>query len=96
MVTDEFSPHVGTSVADGVLAQPRSKPGSACRGAIDGANAVQAMWLFSSDACGVYGFEYLTIQHAGRSEPEGQVTLISNKGEVKLPTASGMLLRVHH
>ena len=53
VVTDEFSQHVGTSVADGVLAQPRSKPGSACRGAIDGANAVQAMWLLSSDACGV-------------------------------------------
>jgi len=93
VVTDVSSEHVGTSVLDGVLVQPRSKPGSKCRGLIEGANPVQAMWVFSSDACGLYGYEHLVIQHAGRSEPNGQITLISKKGEVKLPEASGMLLR---
>lgn len=93
-VTDQTSQQVGTSVPDGVLLQVRAKPGSKCRGAMEGENPVQALWVFSADACGVYGDEALSIAHAGRSDPKGQIELVSNKGEVKLRKASGMLLRI--
>jgi hypothetical protein len=94
VVTDQTSQHVGTSVPDGVLVHVRAQPGAKCRGELAGENPVQALWVFSSDACGVYGYDALTIQHAGRSEPKGQIELVSNKGEVKLGEASGLLLRI--
>jgi hypothetical protein len=94
VVTDQTSQHVGTSVPDGVLVHVRARPGSRCRGELEGENRVQALWVFSSDACGVYGYDELTIQHAGRSEPRGQIEIMSNKGEVKLREASGLLLRI--
>jgi hypothetical protein len=40
-------------VSGGVLATIRTRPGTPCRGAIDGNTAPQALWVFSSDACGV-------------------------------------------
>jgi hypothetical protein len=85
---------VGRSVNDGILAQPNSKEGSKCRGPVEGNDRPQAFWVFSSDACGAYGFSNLTISHAGRTDPQGKIVLVSEHGPVKIRSGSGMLLRV--
>lgn len=94
VVTDQMSERVGTSVIDGVLVEVRAQPGSQCRGRIADENRFQALWVFSSGACGIYGSESLIIQHAGRTEPNGQIELVSTRGDVKVRAASGMLLRI--
>ncbi len=86
---------VGEPVPNGVLSEVSEKPGSDCRGAIEGANSRQALWLFSSDACGAYGLGETKIVHAGRTEPMGEIILGSAHGEVKVQSGSGMLLRVN-
>jgi hypothetical protein len=86
---------VGHSVADGVLVRVTARPGTNCRGEMDGNDHLQALWLFSSDACGLYGFPDVTTVHAGRSSPVGVITLRSEKGNLNVRAGSGMLLRVN-
>jgi hypothetical protein len=86
---------VGNSVlGSGVLVHLSSRPGTKCRGDLAGNDQMQALWVFSSDACGLYDLPNLTLAHAGRSDPVGQIKLLSDKGNVKVPAGSGMLLRV--
>jgi hypothetical protein len=85
---------VGHSSKDGVLAHPGAAPGSPCRGDLGADHQLQAFWVFSSIACGLYGYPELTLRHAGRTNPEGQIILQSKKGDVHLRAGSGMLLRV--
>lgn len=87
---------VGIPTANGVLAHVSAPPGEKCRGEVDDNDQVQALWLFSSDACGAYGFADLEIAHAGRSEPTGVIVLTSSKHEVHLRSGSGMLLRINN
>jgi hypothetical protein len=84
---------VGTPTADGVLVRVASKPGTNCRGDLSGHNEPQALWVFSADACGTYGFSDLKIVHAARSCPIGQITLASDK-DFNVRGGSGILLRV--
>jgi len=87
---------VGKTVKDGVLDQPTSgsRQGRECRGAVDGDNSPEAMWVFSSDACGTYGLSQIVVAHAGKSQPVGVIVLASWRGKLKVPRGSGMLLRV--
>ena len=86
---------VGNSVlGSGVLVNLSSRPGTKCRGEMAGNDQMKALWVFSSDACGLYDLPNLTLAHAGRSDPVGQIKLLSDKGNVKLRAGSGMLLRV--
>jgi hypothetical protein len=85
---------VGRPVSDGVLSQVSSKPGTDCRGKIEGDSGTQALWVFSSDACGLYGFPGIAIAHAGRSNPIGEIALTSNNNKLNVHSGSGMLLRV--
>jgi len=85
---------VGKAVAGGVLSRVRAKEGAKCRGVIDGNDDLQALWVFSSDACGIYGLEHISIVHAGRTDPVGVVVLSSDSGNIKIPGGAGMLLRV--
>lgn len=85
---------VGTPTADGVLVRIASKPGTKCRGDLSGNDHPQALWVFSADACGTYGFSDLTVIHAGRSNPIGQITLVSERGNIDIRGGSGLLLRV--
>jgi hypothetical protein len=94
VVTDQWSRIVGESTYDGVLVHVRAQPGMKCRGPLDAEDSLQALWVFGSDAYGVYGMTGVQIVHAGRTEPEGVVTLASDKGDLKVPRATGMLLRV--
>jgi len=85
---------MGTPTANGVLGRVSSKSGTKCRGVVGGNDLSQALWLFSADACGTYGFADLTIAHAGRSHPVGQITLASEKRNFDVRSGSGLLLRV--
>jgi hypothetical protein len=86
---------VGNSVlGSGVLVHVAANPGLKCRGEVDGNDQLQALWVFSSDACGLYDLPNLNLSHSGRTDPVGQITLHSNKGNVKIRGGSGMLLRV--
>jgi hypothetical protein len=86
---------VGEPTYGGVLVHVSSKPGTKCRGEIEDNERLQALWVFSSDACGTYGFADLAIVHAGRSTPVGEITLASDHGDVNVRAGSGMLLRVN-
>jgi len=85
---------VGIPTPYGVLDVPRVRPGQPCRGVLGGNVRPQALWLFSSDACGVYGYGNLRISDAGRSDAAGTFTLVSDTGRLKLYDGSAMLLRV--
>ena len=85
---------VGKPVPGGVLGQVRPNPSGECRGSIEGNERPQALWLFSTDACGAYGYPGLTIAHAGRSDPVGRITLSAKEGGLNVRGGSGMLLRV--
>jgi hypothetical protein len=85
---------VGVSVPDGVLVPASASADGHCRGPIAGNDRPQALWVFSSNACGLYGYSNLEIRHAGRTAPLGEVVLGAKKGPVKIASGSGALLRV--
>ena len=85
---------VGHYAPGGVLVRLSEKPGTTCRGAVEGNDRLQALWLFSSDACGLYGFRDLEIAHAGQTAPLGQITLASKSGRLHISAGSGLLLQV--
>jgi hypothetical protein len=54
----------------------------------------QALWVFSTTACGIYGFEDLKLAHDGSTAPVGQITLESTKN-ILVRSGSGWLLLVN-
>jgi len=86
---------VGEPTTNGVLVHVSGKPGTKCRGEIEDNHRLQALWLFSSDACGPYDLPNLAIVHAGRDTPVGEITLASDKGNLNVRSGSGMLLRIN-
>lgn len=84
---------VGRPTPYGVLAVPRGNPERACQGAVGG-DQPQALWVFSTDACGVYGLPDVRIEHAGRTDPVGTVVLAAEHGKLEIRSGAGMLLRV--
>jgi hypothetical protein len=85
---------VGKSTENGVLGRVSACESAGCRGELYGNSAPQALWVFSSDACGVYGMAKLSIAHAGRNDPAGVIVLKSAGKKLDLPSGTGMLLRV--
>lgn len=83
---------VGKSVVDGVLVHPSAR--AQCRGDLEGNDRPQALWVFASDACGLYDLPGLTLVQAGRTEPRGEIRVRAEQGEVKIAAGSGLLLRV--
>ena len=81
--------HVGEPTAYGALGKLNSNP--PCRGN----DTAQALWLFSTDACGGYGFNDLTIEHFGRTDPVGTIVLASKTEKINIRAGSGFLLRVN-
>lgn len=84
---------VGKSVANGVLVKVSEEGSEPCRGDVND-HGPQALWLFSTDACGLYGFPDLKIVHTGRTAPAGEIRLQSNKGDINIRAGSGLLLSV--
>jgi hypothetical protein len=66
---------------------------SGCRGAPGGDRQDQALWVFSTSACGTYGFPDLRIARSGMTTPVGEITLESS-GNVHVEGGSGWLLQV--
>ena len=91
---EDDSKLVGVSTSDGVLGHVSAKAGSKCRGVVDGNDTLQALWLFSGDACGAYGISHLRIVHAGRTDPKGTIVFASDTQKLSLKDGDGLLLRV--
>jgi hypothetical protein len=85
---------VGKGVTGGVLVHVHAQPAGGCEGPVNGDDHAQALWVFSSDACGVYDWKDAKIVHNGKSEPVGEITLGLRKGDMKLESGTAMLLRV--
>jgi len=86
---------VGKSTRDGVFVKlervenPKSRDHVFC----DGTEAVQSVGVFASNACGVYGFDGLTVETAG-SDASGAIRIVTSKRTVKIPRDSSALLQV--
>jgi hypothetical protein len=85
---------VGKYTSQGVLAYGGQDLGTPCRGTIDDNDHPQAFWFFSVNACGAYGFGDLTVFHAERTAPVGEITLSSKSKVLKVDKGSAMLLLV--
>jgi hypothetical protein len=85
---------LGTSVHGGVLVRVRANEKLGCRGEADGKDSLQALWVFSSNACGTYGLEHVQVPHAGRTDPIGVIIFASDSGSLRIPSGAGMLLRI--
>ena len=86
---------VGKSpMSGGVLVELRPNTSANCRGPLDGNNNPQALWVFSSDACGTYGLSKVSIVHAVRTDPIGTVILEIQGTSTKIQSGAGLLLRV--
>ncbi len=85
---------VGKPVAYGILALPLARPGQSCRAQVAANLAPQAFWLFSSDACGFFGYPDVALAHAGRTAPTGQLVFRATGRKLTLQSGSGLLLRV--
>jgi len=94
MSADNGEEVLGKSVDGGVLARVRANQKMGCRGEVDDEDTPQALWVFSSDACGPYGLEHVQISHAGRTDPVGVIILASDQGTLRIQSGAGMLLRI--
>lgn len=83
---------VGEPTAYGALDRPAANP--PCRAALADNSNPQALWLFSANACGLYGYDNLTVSHFGRTEPVGVIQLSAKSGKINIRSGSGLLLRV--
>jgi hypothetical protein len=59
----------------------------------EGDPQIQALWVFSTTACGVYSKDDYEIQHAGDKDPLGRIVLHA-KYEILVRRGSGLMLRV--
>lgn len=85
---------VGKGVRGGVLVHVRANPEKGCEGPVNGDDHPQALWVFSSGACGLYDLTGVSIAHDGKSEPIGEITLSFDKESKKLEAGTGILLRI--
>jgi hypothetical protein len=79
---------------DGLFARllPSDDPASKTRLNCGSTSTEQSVAIFSPDACGLYGFDGVSMPHAGRSG-SGTFTLVSRGGSIKLYAGSTALLQ---
>ncbi|WP_228370685.1 hypothetical protein [Candidatus Korobacter versatilis] len=85
---------VGKPVGEGVLVKVLPNPDRGCDTPYDRNDTEQALWAFSSDACGMYGYIHRKMVDRGLLNGSGQFTLATAKGKIKLQKGDGMLLIV--
>jgi len=85
---------VGKGVRGGVLVHVRANPEKGCEGPVNGDDHPQALWVFSSGACGLYDLNGISITQNGKLEPLGEITLSFEKVSKKLEAGTGVLLRI--
>ncbi len=85
--------NVGKGVFGGVLVHVSAQPDSGCEGPVNGDDRLQALWVFSADACGLYDFKGVQITNNGKTEPVGVITLQFETDKMKLDALTGILLR---
>lgn len=84
---------VGRYSGSGVWGKLTAPLDPSCPGA-EGNDGEQALWVFSTSACGVYGLKDVTLTHNGSTAPVGQIELQSNK-DLQVHGGSGWLLLVN-
>lgn len=94
MVRSRSKQKVGKGVFGGVLVRVQANPALGCDGAVNGDDRPQALWVFSSDACGAYDLRGVQVSHTGKGAPVGEFTLHFDRGDMKLEAGTAMLLRV--
>lgn len=85
---------VGKALFGGVLVPAMANAKSGCPAEANGNTQPQALWVFASDACGVYGVD-AQISHSGRTSPTGETTLSAEHGNLDVRAGSGLLLMVN-
>lgn len=85
---------VGKGVLGGVLVHIAANPALGCDGPEAGNDRLQALWVFSSNACGVYDLKHVRIIHNGQADPVGVITLEFAKADMKLESGTAFLLRI--
>jgi hypothetical protein len=93
-VVNHAKKKIGKGVIGGVLVHLSANPALGCDGPVGGDNPLQALWVFSADACGVYDMQGVKIVHVGKGAPVGEITLHFEKDDMKLEAGTGILLRV--
>jgi len=84
---------VGTWIeGSSVLAKLTPNPDAGCPTG-PGYDRDQAVWVFSSGACGIYGLKNVKVVASGRLPPFGEITLAS-KDNIEIHGGSGWLLIV--
>jgi len=86
--------NVGKGVLGGVLVHVKANPARGCEGPVNGDDHLQALWVFSANACGVYDLRGIKIAHTGKSAPIGEFTLHFEKVDMKLEDGTAFLLRI--
>lgn len=94
MVRNRNKQKVGKGVLGGVLVYVQANSALGCEGPINGDDRLQALWVFSADACGVYGLKGMEISHSGNTDPLGEITFHFAKDSLKLDAGTAMLLRI--
>jgi hypothetical protein len=93
-VRNRWKETVGKAVPGGVLVNVSANPKMGCEGPTAGEYPPQALWLFSADACGVYGLKGVQLTHNGLNAPLGEITLHFKKADMVLRAGDGLLLTV--
>lgn len=94
IVRNRAKQKVGKGVRGGVLVNIQANPALGCDGPLNGSDSAQALWVFSSDACGVYDLNGIKITRTGKASPTGEFTLHFEKDDMKLESGTGLLLRI--
>lgn len=93
VVRNQMKQKVGKGVRGGVLVHVGANPALGCSGPLPGNDRLQALWVFSADACGVYDLKGIRILSDGKAAPRGEITLHFEKEDTPLLAQSGLLLR---